>query len=209
MPEVSNNNPCPFLRALVHNGDLPDSGAALGTIADLVAKADRGAAPADRKFRRMTWLVALLANGLSPAQIFANRKHGVRIDQLRNGPLDKKGAGSGLLDRAAHVNPDELARLEDFATDKRDLDGKRESGFGIEELNKYMDANFNRAKGRRRAIDRLLMKGEWPVLLRIMGKEGQAGRYLSLSETKTLFLDRSLPDRVRRRLDVKIRPSNE
>lgn len=40
-----------------------------------------------------------------------------------------------------------------------------------------MNANFERAKGHRRAIDRKLMNGEWPVLL---GYHGQGrGRALS------------------------------
>ena len=63
-----------------------------------------------------------------------------------------------------------------------------------------MDANFERAKGHRRAIDRLLMKGEWPVLLDIMGKGEGDQRYLSVAEVKTLFVDRRLPDRINARL---------
>jgi hypothetical protein len=36
-----------------------------------------------------------------------------------------------------------------------------------------MDANFARAAGRRRRIDRRLMNGEWPILLQVMGKQAR------------------------------------
>jgi hypothetical protein len=45
-----------------------------------------------------------------------------------------------------------------------------------------------------------LMKGEWPILLRVMGKPSAAGRYLSLTELRTLFVERRLPPRITRRL---------
>jgi hypothetical protein len=46
----------------------------------------------------------------------------------------------------------------------------------------------------------MLMKGEWPVLLNILGKgEGEA-RYLSVAEVRTLFVERKLPDRITARL---------
>ena len=44
------------------------------------------------------------------------------------------------------------------------------------------------------------MNGEWPVLLDIMGKGEGAGRYLSVAEVRTLFVDRRLPDRINARL---------
>jgi hypothetical protein len=63
-----------------------------------------------------------------------------------------------------------------------------------------MDANFERAAGRRRSIDRRLMDGEWPILLKVMGKQGKTGRYLSLVEVRDLFVERRLPERMSRRL---------
>src|SRR5262249_59003242 len=70
------------------------------------------------------------------------------------------------------------------------------------EITTYMKANFERAKGHRRAIDRKLMQGEWPVLLDIMGKgEGEA-RYLSVAEVRTLFTERRLPARINARLSA-------
>ena len=65
-----------------------------------------------------------------------------------------------------------------------------------------MDANFERARGKRRWIDRKLMEGEWPVLLRIMGKGEGEQRYLSVAEVRTLFAERRLPERINARLQV-------
>ena len=63
-----------------------------------------------------------------------------------------------------------------------------------------MDANFARAAGRSRIIDRTLMLGEWPVLLRVMGKDGPGGRYLGLQDVIDLFRNRSFPGRMNKRL---------
>ena len=68
------------------------------------------------------------------------------------------------------------------------------------ELRRFMDANFERAAGRRRRIDRALMNGEWPVLLKVMGKGKGARRYLSMTELRTLFVQRQLPRRMRDQL---------
>ena len=82
-----------------------------------------------------------------------------------------------------------MARLDQFAADKVDaLSGAVERGLAIEQLRTMMDANFARAAGERRRIDRRLMEGEWPIL-----------RYLSLTELRTLFVDRCLPARITQR----------
>jgi len=44
------------------------------------------------------------------------------------------------------------------------------------------------------------MESEWPILLEVMGKEGQDGRFLSLKELRTLFVDRKMPRRMMKRL---------
>ena len=75
--------------------------------------------------------------------------------------------------------------------------GRTEPGLGLRELERFMRANSERAAGRRRCIDRALMNGEWPVLLKVMGKDGPNGRYLSLKEVEVLFKKRQLPDRMR------------
>jgi hypothetical protein len=46
----------------------------------------------------------------------------------------------------------------------------------------------------------MLMKGEWPVLLKILGKGEGEERYLSVAEVRTLFVERRLPDRITARL---------
>jgi hypothetical protein len=46
-----------------------------------------------------------------------------------------------------------------------------------------------------------MMEGGWPVLLRVMGKNSTAGRYLSVSELRTLFVERRLPQRIAQRLE--------
>jgi hypothetical protein len=44
------------------------------------------------------------------------------------------------------------------------------------------------------------MKGEWPVLLNIMGNGEGDERYLSVAEVRTLFVERRFPDRIVARL---------
>jgi hypothetical protein len=78
--------------------------------------------------------------------------------------------------------------------------GVVERGLGIDQLRAMMDANFARAAGKRRRIDRALMQGEWPILLRVMGKTSAEGRYLSLTELRALFVERHLPPRITQRL---------
>jgi hypothetical protein len=68
------------------------------------------------------------------------------------------------------------------------------------ELRGYMDANLERVAGRRRLIDRTLMIGEWPALLKVMGKEGPTGGYLSLRDAEDLFTKRRLRARLTQRL---------
>jgi len=147
--------------------------------------------------------IALVANGLGPMALFDAQMHGLRLNALRGGPLDKKGAGSRILDSRGTVDAKELTRLRGFATKQVHADGSSELGLGSTELRSYMDANFERAAGRRRLIDRALMIGEWPVLLKVMGKEGSTGRYLSLRDVETLFTKRRLPARMTRRLRSK------
>jgi hypothetical protein len=44
------------------------------------------------------------------------------------------------------------------------------------------------------------MVGEWPVLLKVMGREGRAGRYLSLQEVTDLFVRGRFPARMTQRM---------
>ena len=197
---VSANNPCPFLRALVSMGSLSDGREPLGKVASAVASTARAGDGQPVLPRAAIWAIGLMANGLDPLSLIDTRLRGLRLNALRGGPLDKKGAGSGILDARGQIDSKQVARLRGFATAKVSADGSSEPGLGLPELQAYMDANFDRAAGHRRYIDRTLMIGEWPVLLRVMGKEGSAGRYLSLRDVVELFTHRRLPERMNQRL---------
>ncbi len=199
-PAVSPNNPCPFLRALVAQGRLPDDNADIGDVTRTIVDVARSGDGSPRLPGAAIRLIALLANGLGPAQVARNGLGGLRLDALRGGPLDKQGVGSGILDADGRIDKAQLKRLDQFCSDQVDADGRAERGLDARDLKRMMDANFERAAGRRRAIDRKLMDGEWPVLLKVMGKQGQAGRYLSLAEVRDLFEKRRLPERMAARL---------
>ncbi len=193
---VSEGNPCPFLRALVAQGKVPDDKVPLGEIArvivDVASKGDGHPKVPGVAIQG----VALIANGLSPRQVWRNAMGGVRLNELRSGPLNKHGSGSGILDENANIDAAQLARLDEFASDKLDTDGNAERGLNLAEITRMMDANFERAAGHRRAIDRKLMDQEWPVLLKIIGKQGKAEHYLSLKDVAHLFVERRFPARM-------------
>lgn len=193
---VSPNNPCPFLRSLVGQGLLADGLQPVGRVAATVAKVAATGDGSPRVPAAAVYGIALVALGLAPWTALRTGVQGIRLDRLRDGPLDKHGVGSGILDAKGRVVAAELARLDEFASDHTGPDGRPERGLDLPALRRFMDANFARAAGRRRAIDRKLMDGEWPVLLKVMGRDGSAGRYLSLAELRTLFTERRLPQRM-------------
>lgn len=197
---VSPNNPCPFLRALVAQGLLDNRVATVGHATEVIERVAATGEGTPSLPSLAVRLVALLSNGLSPGTVLETGLHGVKLNRLRNGPLDKKGVGSRILDSRAQVNSSELDRLKDFASLKVSGNGRREMGLDAQELKIMMDANLERAGDRARLIDRQLMNGEWPVLLEVMGKDGQDGRYLSLREIKSLFSSRRLPSRMTKNL---------
>ncbi len=182
MQEVSPNNPCPFLRALVAAGFVDGHLAALSKLSKAVEAASGKKGLQAKLVGLKTCLVALIANGLSPLRLLRSWWSGAELDALRDGPLDKHGCGSRILDATAHVHETEIARLAQFGKDRQDRSGGVERGLTSGEITAYMNANFERAKGSRRPIDRLLMKGEWPVLLDIMGKDEGEERYLVVRE---------------------------
>jgi hypothetical protein len=200
---VSGNNPCPFLRALVSAGMLADDREPLDNVAAVIVRTARAGDGAPELPAAAIVGIGLVANGIGPMALLGTKMHGLRLNALRGGPLDKKGAGSRILDARGAVDTKELTRLRGFATKKVNTDGSVELGLDLTELRAYMDANFERAAGRRRLIDRTLMIGEWPVLLKVMGQEGSTGRYLSLRDVEDLFTKRRLPDRMTRRLRSK------
>ena len=199
--KVSPNNPCPFLRMLVAQGLLDDRVATIGDATDVIERVAATGEGSPRLPGIAIRLIALLANGLGPAILLDNGLNGVKLNQLRDGPFDKHGAGSRILDKRARVQPAELERLKDFASQKTTAGGGRELGLDAADIERMMDANYARAEGHRRLIDRQLMNGEWPVLLLdVMGKDGKHGRYLSLREIRALFVERRLPVRMMKRL---------
>jgi len=193
---VSANNPCPFLRALVSAGKLADDREPLAKVAAVVAATAHAGPGRPELPRAAIFAIASVANGLGPLSLFDAQWHGLQLNALRGGPLDKKGAGSRILNARGAIDTKEVSRLRDFANEKQNDDGSSEPGLGLAELRAYMDANFARAAGRRRIIDRTLMLGEWPVLLKVMGKEGPGGRYLALQDVIDLFKDRVLQERM-------------
>jgi len=197
---VSPNNPCPFLRAVVAGGFVDGHVVPLAKLSRTVEAASGEKGLRKKLAGLETRLVALVANGLGPLRLLRSWWSGAELDALRDGPLDKHGSGSRILGVTAEVNETELARLAEFGKDRPDPAGGSERGLTLSEIVTYMDANFERARGKRRWIDRKLMEGEWPVLLRIMGKGEGEGRYLSVAEVRTLFVQRRLPDRIAARL---------
>jgi hypothetical protein len=197
---VSANNPCPFLRALVSSGKLSDDREPLAKVAAVLAATARAGDGHPVLPRNAILAIGSMANGLGPLCLIDTLWHGLKLNALRGGPLDKKGAGSGILNARGTIDAKEVSRLRKFANEKSHRDGSSELGLGLPELHAYMDANFARAAGHRRAIDRTLMIGEWPVLLRVMGKEGRDGRYLGLQDVIDLFKNRTFPARMNKRL---------
>lgn len=201
-PAVSPNNPCPFLRALVANGYIDGHEESVSHVKELVAAARGGSALNSRVAGYATAVIAMFANGLAPKQLFHNLSEGFSADTLRGGPLDKRGAGSRVLNEQGKIDLGQLIRLEEFAVQHESVDGTTELGLGAAHLKTMMDANFKRALDARRIVDRQLMNGEWPVLLKVMGKDSTQGPYLSLAEVRSLFVDRILPERIVIRMEA-------
>lgn len=193
---VSPGNPCPFLRAAVAENLLDGHRDSLSSVGQLVVELGGSQGAKARAVRIAVLLIAAIGNGFRPKTLLRNLGSGLVSDELRGGPLDKRGVGSRILDSAARVDYAELDRLDEFAADCTDGNGNIERGLMRAQLVAMMDANFARATGSRRAIDRKLMDGEWPVLLAVMGRDGPGGRYLSLAEVKALYVDQALPTRI-------------
>ena len=65
---------------------------------------------------------------LGPFSVLKSATSGAVLDELRDGPLDKHGGGSRILDVDAKVHEDEIARLAGFGKDRNDPDGGVERG---------------------------------------------------------------------------------
>jgi hypothetical protein len=195
---VSPDNPCPFLRALVANGYVGGHLVPLSKLCEIIEAASGKQGAEKTKAGIATYLIAVIANGFG--HVPASAMSGAILDELRNGPLDKHGAGSRILGVDAQVHLDEIDRLANFGKDYNDPFGGTERGLTAKEIATFMAANLKRAGEQAHWYYPYMMKGEWPVLLDILGKgEGEA-RYLSIAEVRTLFVDRRLPDRIAARL---------
>ena len=160
---VSPNNPCPFLRSLVSAGELNndfEKPSHIGQVIETVAKRGYGSPIVSPK---AITFVAAIANGLWPWQIATVLLHGTHLSALRGGPIDKRGVGSRILNDKGIVEKAELQRMSTFGSTKSS-NGLEEIGLNQVEITKFMDANFARAFGHRRLIDRVFMNAEWPVL---------------------------------------------
>jgi hypothetical protein len=197
---VSPDNPCPFLRGLVANGYVDGHTIPLPKLTGTIEAATGEKGVKKRIAGTKIYFVALIANGFSPLRVLSSWWSGADLDELRNGPLDKHGAGSRILTVDGQVDEAEIERLATFGSDYTDPNGGTERGLNANQITAYMDANFARAKGHRRAIDRFMMNAEFPVLLNIMGKGEDDDRYLSVAEVRTLFVERKFPARIVMRL---------
>lgn len=200
--EVSKDNPCPFLRGLVGEGFVKGGTVPLGALAQTIGDATGKTGLSKVKARTEIRGVALIANGLR--HIWKSLWSGAQLNELRNGPLDKHGAGSRILSVEGLVNEDEIARLATFGRDYPDpFGGSTERGLNAGEIKTFMRENLKRAGDDARWYYPLLMKNEWPVLLDIMGKGEGANRYLSVAEIRTLFTMRKFPPRIEQRIITK------
>jgi hypothetical protein len=195
---VSPNNPCPFLRAMVANGYVGGHLVPLSKLREIIEAASGKQGAEKTRAGIATYLIAVIANGFG--HVPASAMSGAILDELRNGPLDKHGAGSRILGVDAQVHVDEIERLATFGEDCQDPSGGTERGLTARQIDIFMAANLKRAGDQARWYYPYMMKGEWPVLLDILGKGDGEARYLSVAEVRTLFVDRRLPDRIIARL---------
>jgi hypothetical protein len=201
--QVSADNPCPFLRALVANNYVGGHTVPLPELSETIDRATGKTGLPALITRMQIVMVASIANGLGPFSQLRSLTKGAILDHLRNGPLDKHGAGSRILDQGGVVHEDEIDRLASFGKDCASPDGGTERGLTESEVKTFMAANFQRAEDDHPWFYRIqrwyyprLMRGEWPVLLEVMGKGEGEDRYLSVAEVRTLFVERRFPDRI-------------
>ncbi|MGY4618105.1 cytochrome c5 [Bradyrhizobium sp. USDA 4472] len=196
--QVSPNNPCPFLRGLVGEGFVEGGTVPLRTLSQTIANASGETGAKKTLARIQVRGVALIANGA--CHILQSIFWGAQLNRLRGGPLDKLGAGSRILGIDGRVNEDEIARLAGFGATCADPDGGAEVGLNASQIEMFMKDNLKRAGNQARWYYPMLMKFEWPILLKIMGKGQGDDRYLSVAEVRTLFNERKFPDRITQRV---------
>ncbi|QOZ23329.1 hypothetical protein [Bradyrhizobium sp. CCBAU 51753] len=202
-PQVSPNNPCPFLRALVAGNYVGGHIVPLPELTETIGRATGKTGWSGFVARAKIFVVAQGANGFGPVSQLRSLFRGAILDELRNGPLDKHGAGSRILDQHAVVHESEIERLASYGSDYTRPGGGVERGLSASQIKTFMAENFQRDASEHSTswtilhyYYRVLMLGEWPVLLDIMGKGEGKDRYLSVDEVRTLFVERRFPDRI-------------
>src|SRR2546430_9553742 len=120
----SSNNACPLLRALVGEGYVGGHVVPLSKLSEMIGAASGETGSAKKKVGLETWMVAVIANGLGPLRVLKSATSGAVLDELRDGPLDKHGGGSRILDVDAKVHEDEIARFAGFGKDRKDPAGE-------------------------------------------------------------------------------------
>jgi len=196
--DVSPNNPCPFLRAMVANGYLDGHVVPLGKLTEDIGKAGGHQGLHLLGDKLAAYGIAAIANGFK--NIPRSVSSGAILDELRDGPLDKHGAGSRILDAEAHVHPEQIDRFASFGQDYANPDGGTERGLNKTQIKAFMADNLKRAGDEAHWTYPFMMRGEWPILLDMLGKGEGNARYLSVAEVRTLFVDRQLPKRITDRL---------
>lgn len=194
----SKDIPCPFLRALDHAGHI-GAQVPIGPFIELVLRAGALRGADALRLRLALPGVAALANGLR--NVARNVLHGFRPHDLRQGPLDKGGGGSRIFSQDGSFNEAELQRFEGFGA----LCGQPPvPGWRMAEIERYLDANQarNRAEGRGGGfVERhVLMEGELPTLLLLLGQGEGAERYLPASVVRALYQDQKLPPAIEERI---------
>jgi hypothetical protein len=195
--DMKRDIPCPVQRALAKAGHIGEN-VPLLPFADLAvaAFAAHGALAAQLKVALSA--IGAMANGAG--SIPRNVASGFRPHELRDGPLDKHGGGTRILSQAGEFDPAEMERFESFGRAYPKADGSgTELGWGLGELKSYLDAN--QARGGGSFIERhVLMEGELPQLLQLMGQGEGKDHHLSATEVRTLYRDQKLPERIEQRI---------
>jgi hypothetical protein len=99
----------------------------LSQLSEMIGLASGETGSAQNEVRLKTRMVAVIANGLGPLSVLKSATSGAVLDELRDGPLDKHGGGSRILDVDAKVHEDEIARLAGFGKDRNDPAGAASS----------------------------------------------------------------------------------
>lgn len=190
--------PCPFLRALEHGGHIGER-VPIGPFTDLALAAFAATGAAALRLRVALPAVAALANGIGAVP--RDLQEGFRPHELRGASLDKQGGGTRILSQGGAFDEAEFARFEGFAVPCGD---PPEPGWRRAEIERYLDANQarNRAEGRASGfVERhILMAGELPTLLLLLGSGDGDARYMTAAEVRALYRDQVLPARITARI---------